>query len=139
MSDQWINVRFDVSTRILDSDVEFHDGSKLRLGPERTEEKLFRDAKTGKTLDTKELISYLLQKSGVTKQSLVTPAAAAEAFEKGICVGSRASIYRLRPVPRYSTVTTAGATLSESCSMWSSLSAPKRTRSAYLLRNYELR
>jgi len=87
MPDQMINIKFDVSNEILGSDVEFHDGSKLRLGPERTEEELFRDAKTGKLLNTRELISYLLMKTGVTVQSLIKPAATEEALEKGICVG----------------------------------------------------
>ena len=51
MPDNWVNIQFDVSTAILGSDVELHDGSSERLGP------------------------------------VIKPAAAAEAFEKGICVG----------------------------------------------------
>jgi len=87
MADNWTKITFDVSDKILGSDIEFHDGSKLRLGPERTEEKLFRDAKTGLLLNTIELISHLLRKTGTTRQSLIKPAAMQEAFDKGICVG----------------------------------------------------
>src|SRR5215475_5039415 len=97
MSDQWINVEFLVSTKVLGSDVEFHDGSKLRLGPERTEESLFRDAKTGRTLNTKELISVLLKNADTTKQSLIGAAAMAEAFEKGVCVGKPSLDIRFTP------------------------------------------
>jgi hypothetical protein len=84
------NVKFDVSTKILGGDVEFHDGSTLRLNGDRPGEQLFLDTKTSKTLDTGELVSFLLAKAGTTKQSLVGPIALAEAFEKGVCVGKPA-------------------------------------------------
>jgi hypothetical protein len=86
MADQWANIQFDVSTEILGSDAEFHDGSSERLGPERTDDKIFR-IQTGQLLDTREMISYLLAKTNTRKQDLIKPAAAAEAFEKGVCVG----------------------------------------------------
>jgi hypothetical protein len=86
MTDQWANIQFDVSTAILGSDVEFHDGSFERLGPERTDDKFFR-IQTCQFLDTREMISYLLAKTNTRKQDLIKPAAAAEAFEKGVCIG----------------------------------------------------
>ena len=84
MADQWANIQFDVSTSILGSDVEFHDGSSERVRPERTDDKLFR--MTGQLLDTRQMISNLLAKTNTRKQDLIKPAAAAEAFEKGVCV-----------------------------------------------------
>lgn len=86
MADQWANIQFDVSTSILGSDVELHDGSSERLGPERTDDKLFR-VQSGDLLDTRQMISNLLAKTNTRKQDLIKPAAAAEAFEKGICIG----------------------------------------------------
>lgn len=86
MADQWANIQFNVSTEILGSDAEFHDGSSERLGPERRDDKIFR-IQTGQLLDTREMISYLLAKTNTRKQDLIKPAAAAEAFEKGVCVG----------------------------------------------------
>jgi hypothetical protein len=42
---------------------------------------------SGKTLNTSQMITFLLTKTGRTKQSLITPAAAAEALDKGLCIG----------------------------------------------------
>jgi hypothetical protein len=82
--------KFDVSTKIFGSDVEFHDGSTLRLNDDQSEEKLFLDVKSGKTLDTHELVSFLLARTGTTKLSLFGPVALAKALEKGVCVGKPA-------------------------------------------------
>jgi hypothetical protein len=87
MVDQLVNVSFDVSERILGSDVELIDGSSVRLGPEQKADKVFRQTQTGKLFDTLQMISNLLMQTNTRKQDLIKPAAAAEAFEKGICVG----------------------------------------------------
>jgi hypothetical protein len=87
MVDQLVNVSFDVSDRILGSDVEFIDGSSIRLGPEQTADKVFRQTQTGKLFDTLQMISNLLKRTKTRRQDLIKPVAAAEAFEKGICLG----------------------------------------------------
>jgi len=86
-ADQRINVRLDVSHKILGSDVELQDGSLVRLDVGQTETKLFRERRTGKIFDTLEMISALLMKTKTRKQDLIKAAAIAEAVEKGICVG----------------------------------------------------
>ena len=98
-------VKFDVSTKMLGSDVEFHDGSTLRLNDDQSEEQLFLDIKTGKTLDTHELVSFLLARTGTTKQSLVGPVAVAEAFERASVWASPLSISASCPDPDFSSAT----------------------------------
>jgi hypothetical protein len=84
---QRIRVRFNVSDKVLGSDVELQDGSLIRLNADQTEAKLFRETRTGRLFDTLQMISNLLMKTNTRKQDLITPAAAAEAFERGICIG----------------------------------------------------
>jgi hypothetical protein len=81
------NVSFVVSSRLLGSDVEFHDGTSARLGADQTDSKLFLEAKTGRMFDTREMIENLLQMTNTRKQDLIKPPAALEAFEKGVCIG----------------------------------------------------
>lgn len=87
MSDQWMKMSFVVSDRVLGCDVLFHDGGSVRIGADQTRRKLFRETRTRKRFDTYQMISNVLMKSNTRKQDLILPAAAAEAFEKGICVG----------------------------------------------------
>jgi HEPN domain-containing protein len=84
---QMVNIKFDVSDTILGSDILFHDETNVRLGPEQTNKKIFRDLRTGNLFDTREMISNLLIKTNTRKQDLVKSAAIAEAIVKGICVG----------------------------------------------------
>src|SRR5262245_25922722 len=79
MSDQWAKVSFDVSDKILGCDVEFHDGTTARLGPQQTSEKLFHEARTGKKFDVGQMISDLLMRTNTRKQALIKPVALAEA------------------------------------------------------------
>jgi len=84
---QWMNVKFDVSDKVLGCDIELRDGSSVRLGAHQVEAKIFREARTGKLFSTLEMISNLLMKTNTRKQDLIKPPAAAEAFAKGICIG----------------------------------------------------
>lgn len=84
-NDQWAKVSFDVATKVLGCDVELFDGSTVRVDPETN--KPFRETRTGNVFSIEEMISNLLMKTNTSKQDLIRPAAAAEAFETGRCVG----------------------------------------------------
>ena len=86
-SSQWVNVKFDVSDNILGCDVELQDGSSVRLGTESLDDAVFKQSQTGELFNTRQMISNLLMKTNTRKQDLIKPAALAEAFEKGVCVG----------------------------------------------------
>ena len=75
--EQWAKVPFNVSHNVLGCDVVFGDGTTARLGRQDVNKKA----------DMGQMLTFLLQKTNTRKQSLITPAALAEAFEKGVSVG----------------------------------------------------
>ena len=85
--EQWARVPFNVSHNILGCDVVFGDGTTARLGRQDVNKKIFQQIRTGQKADMGQMLTFLLQKTNTRKQSLITPAALAEAFEKGVSVG----------------------------------------------------
>jgi hypothetical protein len=88
MSDQWVKVRFDASTKFLGCSVEFRDGSSARVDEKQLERKLFRETRTRKLYNAHQMLSGFYQQTDSTPENLVEPAATAEAFEKkSVCAG----------------------------------------------------
>jgi hypothetical protein len=85
--EQWARVPFNVSHNIFGCDVVFGDGTTARLGRQDVNKKIFQQIRTGQKADMSQMLTFLLQKTNTRKQSLITPAALAEAFEKGVSVG----------------------------------------------------
>ena len=85
--EQWAKVPFNLSHNILGCDVVFGDGTTARLGRQDVNKKIFQQIRTGQKADMGQMLTFLLQKTNTRKQSLITPAALAEAFEKGVSVG----------------------------------------------------
>lgn len=87
MSDQWVKVRFDASTKFLGCSVEFRDGSSARVDEKQLERKLFRETRTRKLYNAHQMLSGFYQQTDLTPENFVGPAATAEAFEKGVRAG----------------------------------------------------
>lgn len=87
MKDQWTRVAFDVSNRILGADVELRDGSAVRIDGAQADTPVFRQTETGILFSMGQMLTNLLVKTNTRKQDLIRPAAFAEAFEKGVCIG----------------------------------------------------
>ncbi len=85
MADQPVKVSFNVSTRLLGCDAELFDGTSVRLGPDA--DRPFQEASTGKRFSIDQMLTNLMVKTNTRKEDLVRRGAAAEAFEKGRCVG----------------------------------------------------
>jgi hypothetical protein len=85
--EQWPKIPFTVSHNMLGCDVVFGDNTTARLDRQDVHKKIFQQIRTGQKADMGQMLTFLLQKTNTPRQSLITRAALAEAFEKGVSVG----------------------------------------------------